>query len=118
MDRDGQDSVAVGKTVEFLETIGNERIEARVRQLAAALKTRIGEHFPQAEFRTPRSAELSGGVVIFTLPDVDFRAAFASLYEEHHIGCAVMGGNLRLCPHIYNTMDEVERVVEVVKGLA
>ena len=56
--------------------------------------------------------------MIFTVPDVDFRAAFASLYEEHHIGCAVMGGNLRLCPHIYNTMDEVERVVEVVKGLA
>ncbi len=116
--RDDAMLAAVGKTVEFLETIGNDRIEARVRELAAALKDLIREHLPQAEFRTPLSAELSGGVVIFTLPDVDFRAAFASLYEEHHIGCAVMGGNLRLCPHIYNTMDEVERVVEVVKGLA
>ena len=116
--RDDAMLAAVGKTVAFLETIGNARIEARVRALAAALKTRVREQLPQAEFVTPLDPELSGGVVIFNLPEVDFQAAFASLYEEHHLGCAVMGGNLRLCPHIYNTMDEVERVVEVVKGLA
>ena len=116
--RDDAMLAAVGKAVDFLETIGNARIEARVRALATAIKTRVREHFPQATFRTPFEPELSGGVVIFNVPEVDFRAAFASLYEEHHLGCALRGDNLRLCPHIYNTMDEVERVVEVVKGLA
>lgn len=42
------------------------------------------------------------------------------LYEKHHIGCAVMGSDepfIRFCPHIYNTMDEGDRVVEVIKGM-
>lgn len=119
--RDDAMLAAVGKTVAFLEMIGNDRIEARVRDLATALKDGIREHLPQAQFRTPLAPERSGGVVIFNLPGVDLGEAFTTLYEQHHVGCAVMRGDLgglRLCPHIYNTMDEVEQVVEAVKGLA
>ncbi len=119
--RDDAMLAGVGKTVDFLETIGNARIEARVRALAAALKTGIREHIPQAQFHTPLTPELSGGVVIFGIPGVDLRAAFPALYSTYHLGCAVMGSDepfIRFCPHIYNTMDEVERVMEVMKGLA
>ena len=118
--RDDAMLVAVGKTVEFLETIGNAHIEARVRDLAAALKAGVQEHVPQAHFHTPLDPDLSGGVVIFGLPGVDLRAAFMPLYEEYHIGCAVMGSDepfIRFCPHIYNTMEEVDRVVEVIQGM-
>jgi len=119
--RDDAMLAAVGQTVAFLETLGNARIEARVRALAAALKEKIREHVPQAVFRTPLDPALSGGVVVFNLPGVDLDRAFTTLYEQHHVGCAVMHGDfagVRFCPHVYNTMAEVERVVEVVSGLA
>jgi selenocysteine lyase/cysteine desulfurase len=58
---------------------------------------------------------------VFAPPGVDLGRAFTTLYDEHHVGCAVMRGDLagiRLCPHVYNTMDEVDTVVEVIRGLA
>jgi hypothetical protein len=41
---------------------------------------------------------------------------FNKLYEAHGIAGAATGG-LRLCPHIYNTLEHVERAVHGVKAL-
>jgi selenocysteine lyase/cysteine desulfurase len=38
-------------------------------------------------------------------------AGFYKLYEEH-------GGGLRLCPHVYNTQEHVERAVRGVTALS
>jgi len=35
------------------------------------------------------------------------------LYHEHHVAGAPTGG-LRLCPHIYNTLADVETVIQAV----
>jgi selenocysteine lyase/cysteine desulfurase len=64
---------------------------------------------------------MSGGVVIFAIPGVeDHRAAFETLYAEHGIAGASAGGGfsgIRLCPHLYNTLDQVDRAVEAVAAL-
>ena len=41
---------------------------------------------------------------------------YNKLYEEHGIAGAPTGG-LRLCPHVYNTREHVERAVRGVKAL-
>jgi selenocysteine lyase/cysteine desulfurase len=46
---------------------------------------------------------------------------FDALYRDHGIAGAAMGGTfagVRLCPHIYNTMEEVERVATIVARMA
>jgi selenocysteine lyase/cysteine desulfurase len=55
--------------------------------------------------------------VIFALPGVAMRDLFEALYSEHHIACAAMGEGIRFSPHIYNTMDEIDRVVEAIAQL-
>ena len=37
------------------------------------------------------------------------------MYHDHGIACAATGG-LRLCPHLYNTMEHVERAIAGVKS--
>ncbi len=120
--RDDANHAAVGRTVEFLETVGNVAIEARVRSLATALKTAVAERIPEAEILTPMAPAFSGGVVMFTVPGADLQAAFGRLYTDYQVGCALMGTEnekqyLRFCPHIYNSMDEVDRVVDAVRSL-
>jgi selenocysteine lyase/cysteine desulfurase len=64
---------------------------------------------------------LSAGVVIFVPPNAQAGDLFNSLYSNHDIAGASMGGDftgVRLSPHIYNTMAEVDRVVEVVAEIA
>jgi selenocysteine lyase/cysteine desulfurase len=119
--RDDSRIAAVATTVNFHNTIGKTFIEARVRGLAHELKTQLKKKLPRVVFRTPLEPELSGGPVIFNAPGIDLGKALDVLYHDHNIGGAVFGGDLagiRLCPHIYNTMEEMERAATAVSGLA
>jgi selenocysteine lyase/cysteine desulfurase len=115
--RDDAAVVSMGTAAAYHQSIGPDAIEARVRALATGLKERIRTRFPSVRFHTPISEEHSGGVVVFSLPESDPRKLHETLYAEEFIGSAAMGGEflgLRLSPHIYNTMAEVDRVVEAV----
>jgi len=108
---------AMETAVAFHEAIGPEAVEQRVRSLAAALKQGIRERIAAAFFHTPLEPEMSAGVVIFMIPSRDARALYEELYSDYAIAGAGMGGEftgVRLCPHIYNTMEEVERVVSTL----
>ncbi len=115
--RDDACIAAMGTAVVFHATIGPQAIEDRIRTLAGALKDGISERIPAAFFHTPIEPTMSAGVVVFLIPSRDARGLYEELYSEHAIAGAVMGGDftgVRLCPHIYNTMEEVERVVETL----
>lgn len=118
--RDDARVAAMATAVEFHKAIGFQRVEDRIRELAAALKSKIKNRIPRVVFRTPQSPELSGGVVVFNVPGADLSHALETLYVEHNIGCAVFGGEgagIRLCPHIYNPMEEIDLVVDAVARL-
>lgn len=115
--RDESRISAMEKAVEFHNMIGKDRIEARIRFLAAALKMKLKERIPGITFRTPLTPELSGGVVVFHIPGIDLSKALDILYHKHNIGCAIFGGDpggIRFCPHIYNTVDEIDKAVDAV----
>ena len=106
---------AFGAALEFREGIGPERIEARMLALAAAMKEGLAG-VRGAHLATSRSPELSAGVVVLRFEGVDNRRLYERLYAERGIAGAPTGG-LRLCPHIYNTMADVERTVAAVDAL-
>jgi selenocysteine lyase/cysteine desulfurase len=119
--RDDAAVVTMATAAAFHEAIGPEVVEKRVRALASAVKLGLAEAVGGVRFHTPISQELSGGVVVFALPGADHSAVFQGVYETHRLGCASMGGafdGVRVSPHIYNTMDEVERAVEAVAAHA
>ncbi len=111
--RDDAAIAAFGSTVDYLNLIGCERVEARVLELAATLKEGI-KTIPGATPSTSAKPELSAGVCITGFDGKDSRKIFEKLYTEHGIAGAPTGG-IRLCPHIYNTMDEIERAVSALR---
>lgn len=118
--RDDAAVAAMGQAVEFHNTVGPDLIEERVRSLAQSLKDGLRERLPGARFHTPLSSRHSAGVVVFTLPGVDTRALYTRLYAEHDIAAAAMSGEfagLRFSPHVYNTMEDVNRVFDVLGQL-
>ena len=118
--RDDARVSAMGKTVEFHNTIGKGRIESRIRFLADALKRKLQKRIPNITFHTPLKPAYSGGVVVFHVPNIDLNKALNTLYHKHNIGCAVFGGDLagiRMCPHIYNTMEQIDKAVDGVARL-
>ncbi len=111
--RDDACLAAVGTAAEFHAAIGAAETDARVSELATVLKEGLAEL--GMTLVTPMDPALSGGVCIMEVPG-DRGTALRRLYEEHGIAGAGTGG-LRLCPHVYNTRDHVERALAGVGAL-
>lgn len=111
--RDDACLAALGATMVLHETIGAANVQARVTQLASALKEGAAEM--GIPLVTPLEPELSGGVCILEVAG-DRGAVFQRLYEEFGIAGAATGG-LRLAPHVYNTMEHVERALAAIAAM-
>jgi selenocysteine lyase/cysteine desulfurase len=109
---------AVGAAVDFHRTIGLENVEARTTALASALKEGLSRN-NKIKLVTPMDPRLSGGVVISQMPGFDrtkMSALVSGLYEKYGIAGAATGG-LRLSPHVYNSMADVQLAVRAVNEL-
>jgi len=119
--RDDAAVAAVATTVRFHEAIGIDLIEARVRALAAGLRAAVTSRVPGTTFHTSDAPGRSHGVVVVALPIENHREVYGRLYTEHGIAGAPQGAaypGIRLCPHIYNTMADVERVADALAAEA
>jgi isopenicillin-N epimerase len=107
---------AIDAALELHAAIGPAAVEARIAQLAERLKEGLAR-LPGATLVTPRSPELSHGVVVTRFANHDSAAMYQTLYQQHGIAGAPVGG-LRFCPHVHNTMEEIERTLTAVERLA
>lgn len=111
--RDDAALAALGVAAELHDTIGAARIEARITQLTQRLKEGIAE--AGLELVTPMSEDVSFGIGITRAPREGRGAVLGALYERHGIAGAPTGG-IRLCPHIYNSEEHVDRAVAAVRA--
>lgn len=98
--------------LDFHERIGPDRIEARV----LALTTAVIEAVASLDGVTPITSKdpaLRAGVCVMAVEGVPARALFERLYSTHGFAGAPTGG-LRLSPHIYNTLGDIERAVAAI----
>ncbi len=100
----------------FHHQVGKSRVEQRTLELCAALRENIDGRINNVTWVTPEPVVLRGGVLILKIPGHDHVKIFRELYEKHQIACAPTGG-IRLSPHIYNTMEDVNRVADALATL-
>ena len=117
--RDDPAIAAIVPAMDFLESIGKERIEARIRALVARLRRGI-EAIPEVSILTPPDPAINAGILIFSLVGITGSDAFEALYRDHDIGSAPAGlvDGVRLSPHVYNTLADADRVVDALKAIA
>lgn len=96
--------------LELIEKIGREFIERRVLQLIAYLfeeLKKIG-----VSIQTPQEVEDRAGIIFFTTP------GYADLHEKlksERIYCGSFLGGIRIDPNFYNTMEELDRFLAIVR---
>jgi len=119
--RDDPRVVALEAAVDFINLMGMPAVEARVTALATRAKVQLAE-IPAAELKTNLEPKLSGGVVKFRLKNLPTKRAYDTLWEKHRVAIAMTASGdaegLRFSPHIYNSLEEVDRAVAAVKELA
>jgi isopenicillin-N epimerase len=119
--RDDASIAAVTDGLKFQGSIGRAAIEKRSRALAQALMAGLRK-LPGVKLWTDPHPARSAAIVIFQPGALDVRKLGAALTADR-IVCTTRTGDhnpgLRLAPHFYNTMDEMDRVVaKIGKSIA
>lgn len=119
--RDDPRVVALEAALDFVNLIGMGNVEARMRALASRAKAGLAG-IAGVELKTSLQAGLSGGVVKFKPRKMGTKQAYDLLWERHRVAAAsTLTGEsegIRFSPHIYNSMEQVDRAVEAVRELA
>jgi isopenicillin-N epimerase len=100
------------------EEIGKAAIAERTHALATALKEGLAG-IPHVRLVTPRSTALSAGIVSFDVDGMTAPQVVSRLRDDRIIASVTPYAvrHARLTPSIRNTFEEVDRVVESVRGL-
>lgn len=114
--------MAQGAAIDFQDTIGRERIEARVRALLGHARRTLAA-LPGITFHTSSTPALSCGLLAFTLPNLKNADIVYTLKQRHRIWTRTMEYDLnavRIATHIYSTEAQIDALAgalgEIVKG--
>lgn len=115
--RDDAKLATFAEALKFRNQIGRDTIDARARELAQRLIREVGK-LDGVKMWTHTDPAKSGAIVIFKPAGLDPRKLNAALAEKDRFVVTARAGEdrpgLRLSPHFYNTMDEVDRFVSTL----
>ncbi len=109
------------KAVEFHEAIGKEKIEKRVRKLAAYLQENLLKLIPEIEMLTPVEAISRGAQIGFRIKGKEMadlqahvrkKGIIVRYVPENNINC------LRVSTHIYNSFKEIDTFLQATEEFA
>jgi selenocysteine lyase/cysteine desulfurase len=112
--RDDAALAALADAADLHAALGPAAVEAHMMALATMLKEGLAA--AGIPLLTPLEPQYSAGVCIAAIPAERRGEIFDALYREYGIIGAPTGG-LRLCPHLYNTPEHIERAVRGVSQL-
>jgi selenocysteine lyase/cysteine desulfurase len=116
--RDDASIAAVTEALRLQGSIGRDVIERRSRALAQHLMTEIRK-LDGVQLWTNPAPDRSAAIVIFKPGSLDPRRLGEALATNERIVVTARGANganpgLRMSPHFYNTMEDVDRLVGAV----
>ena len=106
--------LALKAAVELLTGLGIDAVSRRIHELTSHLAHRVekkGYHVV-----SPRGEGKWSGSVAFTTDVHDQKQIFTTLRKEHHTEIALREGRLRCSPHFYNSVEQLDRLVEALPG--
>jgi len=113
---------ALGAAFDFITTIGDRRITARIKALASFVRQGL-EKIEAIEILTPSEAASCCGITTFRPKDrkINPWAIANTLKNEHKIRLRPVGENnlmaIRISTHIYNSFDEISRLLDVLNSI-
>ncbi len=106
--------LALKASAELLASLSTDAVAARIYELTNHLIDRLIAKGYQV--LSPRDKWQWSGIVSFASPTHDHEQIFRKLRFEHRTEVALREGRLRCSPHFYNTVEQLDRLVERLPG--
>jgi isopenicillin-N epimerase len=107
----------VEAAMEFQQQVGRSKIEARIRELAIYARLRL-QQLTGIELLTPARPGLWAGILSFRVPGKTAADIAAAVERTHRVHVRAIRwpnsaeGALRLSLHVFNTHDDVEKLIQ------
>jgi selenocysteine lyase/cysteine desulfurase len=102
--------------IDFMNQIGPERVERRVRSLGCYLRDGLSE-IPGVVLRTPTHPELAAGITRYGIEGLEGTKLQDELWNRKRIRVRGAPAVRQSC-HIYNNFTQLDETLEVVRDLA
>jgi selenocysteine lyase/cysteine desulfurase len=116
-------TLALGEAIEFQNHIGKDRIERRIKTLAAHLKEQL-TRVPGVKLHLPIDKYLSGGLTAFSIEGVEPSDIVNYVRERYNIVIRTIGSKdkgthgVRVSTNIYVSLKDVDLLLEGIRHLA
>jgi selenocysteine lyase/cysteine desulfurase len=104
--------VGFKETLKLFDEIGIDNIELQILDLTDYLLAKINNS--KYEIITPLEREKRAGIISFRKKNTDSMKLFNKL-KENNIVCSLRDGYLRISPPFYNTFEELDKLVEIIR---
>ena len=112
--------LGLGASVDFLNSIGMDKIHNRTFELKAYFRWKVANN-PKFKLKTPESDDLSAAIQVVEVVGKKVRPLKKRLFETHGIDCRPMSGfglnALRLSFAMYITKKDIDGLVEVLENV-
>ncbi|NPV83360.1 MAG: aminotransferase class V-fold PLP-dependent enzyme [Candidatus Aminicenantes bacterium] len=107
------------EALDFHFELGPERVYARIKALGDYLRTRLRE-VPGIKLFTPLHPEMAAGITVYNIEGLTGNFIQDELWKRARLRPRSMGEvyGVRQSTHIYNSFEEIDRTVDILKNLA
>jgi len=112
--------LGLGASVDFLNSIGMDKIHQRTFELKSYFRSKI-ENNPKFKLKTPESDDLSAAIQVVEVVGKNVRTVKKQLFEKYGIDCRPMSGfglnALRLSFAMYITKKDIDGLINALENV-
>jgi selenocysteine lyase/cysteine desulfurase len=110
-------SVGLGESIRILNNVGIDNIESRIKKSVNYINDEFTNNIPDSQVISPIKSNGSGIITIKLPENVKMEGLDEKLTKDHNISISLRAGGIRFSPHAYNTEEEIDRCISVIKKL-
>jgi selenocysteine lyase/cysteine desulfurase len=113
--------LAISEAIDFHNSIGIQRKEARLRYLKDYWANAVSR-LPRIKFNTSLKKEFSCGLCHFSIAGMKAEDLHRILFNEHNIYTTMLKHDefegVRITPHVYNKTSELDKLIRAIVSMA
>lgn len=115
----GSMSLQVGTdaALDFHMGLGPERVQQRIKYLGDRLRAGLRE-IPKVNLFSPDDNRMCAGLTVYGIEGMDGGKLQDEMWNRGRLRPRSSAGGVRHCTHIFNSPEEVDRSLEIVRALA
>lgn len=112
-------ALGLGAAIDFINTIGQQKIGERGQALADYLRKLLLENFPNIEILTPAENESNASIISFRFNELENNKLQHGIQSTHNIRLRGVDENdlnaIRVSLHVYNNFEQIDILVDTMK---